>query len=83
MNAKSQTIVWVVRIAITAVLFFFVRWMRALLDTALQFFNLPDWALIAIRILFFIVLVFLLIPILRWLIQFFKDKGIMLDKFDA
>lgn len=82
MTAKSQTIVWAVRVGITLVLFFVVRWTRGLLDYALQFFNLPDWALIAIRILFFILLVFLLIPILRWLIQYFKEKGIMLDKFD-
>lgn len=83
MTAKSQTIVWAIRVAITVVLFFVVRWTRALLGYALQFFNLPDWALVAIRILFFIVLVFLLIPILRWLIQYFKEKGIMLDKFDG
>lgn len=83
MTGKSQIIVWAVRVGITVVLFFVVRWTRALLDSALQFFDLPDWAVVAVRILFFIVLVFLLIPVLRWLIQYFKEKGIQLDKFDT
>lgn len=83
MTGKSQTLVWAIRVGITVVLFFVVRWTRELLDYALQFFNLPNWALVAIRILFFILLVFIMIPILRWLIQFFKEKGIMLDKFDS
>jgi hypothetical protein len=83
MTAKSQTIVWAIRVGITVVLFFVVRWTRALLDYVLQFFDLPDWAVIAVRILFFIGLILLLTPVLRWLIQYFKEKGIMLDKFDA